>query len=453
MHDLSARLRKILKESRASASTAQSSVSTSRDPIDHRAVGQRLGGTVVETDRGPCVVIDRLHPPTTAYGCNQIEDFSITDRSSLRLLTADEMDTSSEGDAGSVVFFDLETTGLGGGAGSLAFLVGCGWFEPQGFRTRQFFLASATYEPALLEVAHRCLTAGERIISFNGKSFDAPMMENRWSFHRMGASLRAIHHLDMLHPARRLWRGSSRTGFRPPCTLGTLERALLGVTRVGDPGGYEIPSIYFEYVRTGRLDRLEPVLEHNRLDLLSLAGLTSRALRLVRDGPDVAETARECVGLGRLYERAGRRDLALRCFAVAAGVEAVLQPGSGPPEPMSHTGSFRDRDAATEALRWLARGLRRERRHAEAAEIWQRLAESDTSHRSARLEAIEALAVHHEHRTRELSVARNLARRALAGDTGPRLQRLLAHRLVRLDRKLGQNRDSPGPGRPLPLGE
>ncbi len=460
MNDLSARLRDILREGRASGPPGGHPARGTEAPaLDLEGIATTLGGRPIESALGPCVVVERFYGPDGSHGRDRVTDYRVADAASLRLLSGRTREDDARPTAGRLVFFDLETTGLGGGAGTCAFLVGCGEFARGGFQTRQFFLTSLSHERAMLTEAARCLTEADTVVSFNGKSFDAPMMENRWAFHRMTATLEDVHHLDMLHASRRLWRGSRRaaTGGAWPdaggpsdatrrCTLGALEHEVLGVTRVGDPEGFEIPSIYFDYVRTGATDRLEPVLEHNRLDLLSLAGLTSRAVRLVRDGPDVADTPGVCLGLGRIYERSGRRDQALQCFARAAGVEHVA---SVPPGRLVwRTAESRDdRDVESEALCRLARGLRRARRFSEAAEAWERLVETGGPSQAARLEAIEALAVHHEHRTRNLSAARELATRALADRREPRAQDLLRYRLARLDRKLGW-RSVPSP---LPL--
>src|SRR3954466_6994962 len=110
----------------------------------------------------------------------------------------------------------------------------------------------------------------------------------------------------MLHPARRLWRTEDAVGDgEGSCRLSALERTLCGHDRDGDVPGFEIPSRYFHYVRTGDARPLEAVLEHNRLDLLSLACLAARAAQLLEDGPDAAATAREALGLAQLYERGG----------------------------------------------------------------------------------------------------------------------------------------------------
>ena len=448
MSDLSARIRAIVRERRRQDDPVRPRAAGDSRAVDPDRAAACLGGRVVETAAGHCVVIDRLYRSGQRYGNACVSDYAVRHGHATRLLSGGGAAPSGPGraDPDRVVFVDLETTGLSGGAGTCAFLVGCGHFVDAGFQTRQFFLPGLSQEPALLDQVFSYVRQAASVVTFNGKSFDVPMLENRWAFHRMRATLDDMHHLDMLHPARRLWRRPPtrearsaavgtmprHDGSRESCSLQTLERLLLGVVREGDPGGWEIPSLYFHYVRSGDAERLEPVLEHNRLDLISLAGLTARAIRLVDQGPTEAASALECLGLGRLYERLGRHESAMRCYGDAVGLSAELGLAAGPP---MRFGSAAEPEVRCDALRRLARGLRRQRRYADAALVWQRLVEAGPT-RVARLEALEALAVHHEHRTRELDVAKRLATQAMAAPHEPGRGRRLEHRLARLDRKL-----------------
>src|SRR5687768_16501558 len=144
---------------------------------------------------------------------------------------------------GRLLFLDLETTGLAGGAGTYAFLVGCGWFERGGFRVRQYLLTGFGAERALLHEVAELSSQASGVATYNGKTFDVPLMETRFLFHRMRATFAGIPHVDMLHPARRLWKhaGSGEhllpRAADPPvssCRLTSLERTLLGHVRDGD---------------------------------------------------------------------------------------------------------------------------------------------------------------------------------------------------------------------------
>jgi len=319
------------------------------------------------------------------------------------------------------VFFDLETTGLSGGAGTCAFLVGCGWFDAEGaFVTRQYLLARTSDERPMLGAVAACLARAGSLVSFNGKSFDAPVLETRYLLHRLDWDRIADRvHLDMLHPARRFW-SAAHGPAAGSCSLSSLEEQVLKVRRVGDVSGFEIPSRYFQFIRSGDPRPLAPVLEHNRLDLVSLAGLTARLLRLVVEGPEVAWNARELLALGRAYADAGRAVDARKSF------ERALELGRGTA-------------IALEALRCLAIGERRARRFDAAADYWSAaLALPGCSPQLAR-EANEALAIHHEHRVRDLGTARNYAMRTLEMGEGRSRNEAARHRVARLDRKLASS--------------
>jgi hypothetical protein len=335
-----------------------------------------------------------------------------------------------------LLFIDLETTGLAGGAGTYAFLVGCGWFDGGRFRVRQFFLSNFVAERALLEAVVDVARRAGTVVTYNGKTFDLPLVETRLTLHRMETPFAAMPHIDMLHPARRLWRKSEGIAPRSygdlsrdaqaSCRLSVLEQSLCGHVREGDVAGFEIPARYFHFVRTGDARPLEAVLEHNRLDLLSLALVTARAAQLLDEGAPATRTAREALGLGRLYERGGLTTDAWRCFTRAVELNAD--------DPLTRA----------EALRAYAVLARRMRRFEDAAASWRRLLDLPDCPLSMRREASEALAVHLEHRLRDYQLARGYAVQTLDPDVSPGRRTATLYRLARLDRKIG--RDVPQPG-------
>ncbi|HEV3141006.1 MAG TPA: ribonuclease H-like domain-containing protein [Vicinamibacterales bacterium] len=315
------------------------------------------------------------------------------------------------------VFFDLETTGLSGGAGTLAFLVGCGSFRADGgFTTRQFLLTKHADERPLLATVHGDLSAAGAMVSFNGKSFDAPLLESRFAFHRLNRTIAERPHLDALHPARQFWGNAGGAD----CSLVCLERRLLGVRRVGDVDGFEVPARYFQFLRSGDARPLEAVLAHNRLDLLTLAALTARLLRLARMGPEQARDAREAIALGRVYARAGEDGRAREAFERAVEMSAESE----------------DEASAIDALRGLAIVLRRAREHHDAAVCWRRLIEMDECPPAIAREAAEALAIHHEHRVRDLVAAKSFALKSLERERTPRWAEGVRYRVARIERKL-----------------
>ncbi|MGE5360521.1 MAG: ribonuclease H-like domain-containing protein [Bacteroidales bacterium] len=464
-------------------------------------IAEVLGGAWQHDGRGACLVIDRVYPADRPHGNAEIGAYAEALERYQQALHAFDASTGADVDStGSLfserpespaaglpdcrrqfLFFDLETTGLSGGAGICAFLIGYGWFEGHDFRTRQYFLGGYGHEAAMLRLASRPLDEGRTLGSFNGKTFDVPLIHGRYLFHRVASPFDEVAHIDLLHPARRLWRYRPKTpaargrdghdGFgsyfrsaalrqqyraataasgalrridlsdsAASCALGVLEEAILGFNRRDDVPGAEIPSRYFHYARTGDARTLAPVLEHNRLDLVSLAAVASVIARMLHEGADATRNAHECLALGRLYERSGAGDRAADCFE-----RAVAGTGSAP-----WSG---DVIVQREALRHLAVRYRRERRWDQAAASWQQLLEllqaSDHArHDEAELEALVALAVHHEHRSKDLRAAHALVVRALNSATSTHERESLAHRLARLERKLGGCRIGPPGARP-----
>jgi hypothetical protein len=408
---------------------------------DPRAGLTLEGSRLVETSAGPCLVVEHRIDADRHHGMVRVGEAEVHDDDALAVLgrwTAREgagPGINAGGAAapgaetpGTVLFLDLETTGLSGGAGTVAFLVGIGFFDRGAFHTRQFFLTSYQGERALLEAVAGSLGPMGRLVTYNGKSFDVPVMETRWLFQRMRPPFEGVPHLDLLHPARRLWRDDD-DGLGQSCRLVALEQSLLRFHRIGDVPGWEIPARYFDYIRHGATAPLEPVLLHNRLDLLSLALLTARAQRLVREGAAGTIDPREWLAIGCLLERAGQDGRAEECFERASTARV--------------TGTA----LRVDALRRLGRLRRRQRRFVEAADAWRRLLALDRSASRAAQEAREALAVHFEHRERDYATARGLAADALSRAGAPRARDAVSHRLARLDRKLSADGDGVVPAR------
>ena len=396
--------------------------------LDLDRVASALGGRLLSNGFGQCLVIDRRYESDRWHGDVQIGDCELGDPASLRILDP-ALNLEEPGTASTPVFIDLETTGLSGGAGTVAFLVGCGYFDLGAFQVRQFLLTSFSAERALLAAVAELFGDANLIVSYNGKTFDVPVMETRWAFHRMRPPLEEVPHFDMLHPARRLWRSRSAAGDEGGCRLATLERLLLNMRRVGDVDGFEIPGRYFQFLRTADPCPLEPVLEHNRLDLVSLAAVTSRALRLTSGADTAIRDATEALAVGRVLERAGLLERAEACYQRAAGASCAATRG--------------------EALyRWGLR-CRKDRRYEDAAVRWRELlsfTDAPAARRygvlgSLRQFAIEALAIHHEHRARDLDAARELTLFALDDDDASPRADGMRHRLARLERKLAKKSD------------
>jgi uncharacterized protein YprB with RNaseH-like and TPR domain len=181
-----------------------------------------------------------------------------------------------------LLHFDTETTGLAGGTGTRAFMIGAADWHDGGFRLRQLTISTMAGESAMLTEFARWLTPDSVLVSYNGKCYDAPLLATRYRLARMANPLTGLLHLDLLHPVRRQWRGCWEN-----CRLATAERELLGVLREDDLPGAEAPAAWLSYLRGGAATNLRRVATHNQQDLRSLAGIGLRLSEAVMQNPQL----------------------------------------------------------------------------------------------------------------------------------------------------------------------
>ena len=309
-------------------------------------------------------------------------------------------------------FLDTETTGLAGGSGTYAFLVGVGRITPEGFRVKQFFMRDFSEEASLLDALTRHLADFEVLITYNGRAYDQPLLETRYRMSRARPPFSKMAHLDLLFGSRRLWKLRFES-----CRLVELEHQILGVERVGDIPGAMIPYVYFEYVRTGYSMRLAPVFEHNALDIVTLACLTAIVPRAFQTGgwEDVpVRHPAELVGLGRWLRQAGQLDQATRLFRKA------LNGGLA--------------DELTWRTMWDLAGLERKLEKSDSAlALYSELAGVENPFRPA---ACEELAKHYEHRERNPAMAMEFVLTAMEFEVNPGLVK----RKARLEAKIHKPR-------------
>ncbi|KXK12933.1 MAG: hypothetical protein UZ14_CFX002001979 [Chloroflexi bacterium OLB14] len=217
-------------------------------------------------------------------------------------------------------FLDTETSGISGGTGTYAFLIGVARFIDNKLVLKQFFMRDPAEEPAMLEALIHFLAPCEGLVTFNGKSFDAPLLVTRYSLHKIPAPFKNYAHIDLLPLARRLWRDRL-----PSRALKYLEEYVLGFTRSSDEvPGYEIPWLYFDYLRTGDATPLAGVFYHNAMDVVAMAALLGHVSELL-DNPynGRVEHSLDFIALGKLFEDMNHLDEAARLYE--RGLELGLQ--------------------------------------------------------------------------------------------------------------------------------
>ena len=211
----------------------------------------------------------------------------------------------------SFAFLDTETSGLSGGTGTYAFLVGVGKFVNDEFVLQQFFMRDPSEESALLEGLGEFLASAQALVTFNGKAFDAPLLVTRYTLHGIPVPFKEFAHLDLLPLSRRLWR--DRLESR---ALKYLEENILFAPRtVEEVPGYEIPYIYFDYLRDGDARPLKGVFYHNAMDVVAMAALLSHTAKMLEDPfHEGIEHGLDVIALAKLYEDLGQWDTAARLF-------------------------------------------------------------------------------------------------------------------------------------------
>ncbi len=325
-------------------------------------------------------------------------------------------------DLANAAFLDTETTGLLGGAGTYAFLIGVGRFEGGAFQLRQFFMRHPAEERAQLEALAEWIDGASGLVTFNGRTFDVPLLRTRFRLHRRAAPdpLDARPHLDLLPVARRLWRRRL-----PSCALQSLERHILRLERHDDVPGWLIPERYLRYQRDGDARPLVGIFEHNALDILSMVSLAARVARGWDHADGGGRDALDWLSLARAAERVGAADRARAAYTAALA------------QPLPDT--LRD-----EALTGLADLHKRAGDWPSALALWRELAAT-----SRRLRPFEEQAKYWEHRAdppdlaAALALTEAAAARLAAGALRPHRGRAqaaadLAHRAARLRRRLGR---------------
>ncbi len=283
------------------------------------------------------------------------------------------------------LFLDTETTGLAGGTGTYAFLVGAARWEAQAFTVEQFFMRHHGEERSMLTALASRLAEHNVIVTFNGKSFDWPLLETRYRMTRAATIAAPPIHLDLLYPARQLWRLSLRS-----VALSELERHVLSLDRGSDIPADTIPRRYFDYLRAGIAEPLAEVFRHNQMDLRGLAMLACRVAALLESPGENCCAAGELFGISRMLQRKGDAD--------SAGLLYQRALESGLPE-----------EAGRIARRELAGMARRNRDYERANALWEQLRGGS----SDGLDAYEQLAIHYEHRAGQPDRAAALTREAL----------------------------------------
>ena len=366
-----------------------------------------VSGKFISTPFGESFIRENYFPKD--YRCGEVELFQIFQSSAKTISNLARDDRLKEIDINKTVFLDTETTGLAGGAGTYIFLVGVGYFEEDQFCVRQYFMRDYNEERALLSALNELLANFKAVVTYNGKTFDLPLMESRYIMSGMKMSLKDPYHFDLLYPARRLWKRRLEN-----CSLSTVERDILGVIRDDDVPGHLIPEIYFRYLRTKNARAIKQVFEHNLQDIISLVALVSRMCFLVEDPLNNTEYGMDIFSIGKMFDEEREYEQSTHYYT----------------EALKHNLA---EEEVLEILRLASFAYKRQGKWKEAEEMWKEIIKRS---REFIYYPYEELAKYYEHHLKDYQKAEMVVKEALNIEENIFLREKLQYRLNRIKCKL-----------------
>lgn len=346
-----------------------------------RSISELIDGRWINTPFGDIFRAEFQYPLAESYGNLELGTiFNVPGDDYEAVFQIPKLATPAE-----LLFIDTETTGLTGGTGTLAFMVGLGWIDGEVFSVHQYFITQLSHEEGMLELIHKFAQNFRGLVSYNGKSFDIPLLNSRFVLNRLPPLPEDMPHIDLLHPTRTIWRYSMDN-----CKLKTLESDLLGLEREGDIPGEMIPDVYFDYLRNRKIERIERIFYHNRFDIVTMLASLILIFRahhnLTPEENPLTDFAK-----GKLFTRRKDSERSMLHF------KNVLQSDiSGPRRQRTYLE--------------LARLYKQSATPSEAVALWQKALNPDFPFV---LEPFVELAKYYEHKMKDYSAALKVVERAL----------------------------------------
>ncbi len=280
---------------------------------EKKTISEVIPGNTIDTPHGPCFYTENIISLDTSYGEHALLDMQRYFPTGLHLWVPQLKRKGNDIKLEDIIFFDTETTGLAGGSGTYIFLLGLGYFKEESFVVRQYFMSDYHEEEALLWGVNQLFAQDFKLlVSYNGKSYDYPLLQTRYVMMRQPLQLNTPHHLDLLFPTRRLWKRRLLN-----CSLSNVERNILKIDRKEDVPGFLIPDIYFRYLRNKDANSLKPIFAHNLQDIVSLVILTTKISKSLKDPLSVGKFAPDLCSIGKIYERYKDFQYSSKCYEEA----------------------------------------------------------------------------------------------------------------------------------------
>ncbi len=380
-------------------------------PSRYAKLAKTLSGHIVQRAAGTFCQVDAVYPNNYAHGSFALRELLASPEIPVSSFTKDA--TEGTVTLEQLRFIDTETTGLGG-SGTVPFLIGVAKIENGSVQMRQFFLPDYNDEAGMLEAFCEELPDDCSLVSYNGLSFDQPALLSRCIVNRIATNLDTLPHYDLLFPMRRLFKRRLKD-----CKLQNIEKQILGFERVDDIPGFLIPSCYFDWLSEEKTDLLNPIVEHNRLDILSLVFLAGFLRDIFAEEGEPLEEIDDIHSLSRTYAVRKAHDITYRLFQRMESLSA---------------------DSLSEdVLLYHAANLRRMGKLTEAVELWMQIA--DIGSKPGALAAIE-LAKYHERYEGNFETALQFAKQASRSPLLTKTHKTaLDNRIARLHLKIRTNSD------------
>lgn len=345
-------------------------------------IHELLEGSVFTSDTGSFFLIEKKYPAGYTHGgC----DFGCIPGRDISALQKACGEASRPVKTADLLFLDTETTGLSGGTGTVAFLIGVGFFSEGHFVLRQYFMRDYNEEYAMLKALNETLQARRGLVTFNGKAYDWNLLQTRFTFNRLRAALSNPVHMDLLYPSRTLWKLKLES-----CRLSSIEQNILNESRSDDIPGSVIPTAYFKYLDDRNATEIKRVIDHNEKDILSLVALLSRIDTLLRAPLEEAGDKSELFGAGNMLEKSCDLENAMECYSRCSDSES--------------------RTIREKSLWKLAGIHKKSKNYAAAAEQLEIMLDSS---QAPNIQVMIELAKHYEHRVRDIHKAMSVVQEAL----------------------------------------
>ncbi|MDP4180935.1 MAG: ribonuclease H-like domain-containing protein [Bacillota bacterium] len=367
-----------------------------------------LDGSVEVNEFGAFFIHEKRYPLDFFHGDLPVGDILRRDNQTLLKFYGNEKNDITVRE---MIFLDTETTGLGG-AGTVAFLVGIGYFEKEAFIIKQLFMRDYDEEAAMLKYLDSELLGRKGVVSFNGKAFDWNLLNSRFISNRMRQSLKDPVQIDLLYPSRTLWKRKLES-----CRLTSLEENILNIGRHDDIPGALIPSTYFKYLEDKSTTEIKRVLEHNESDILSMVTLFSKISALINKPLEESDDWYEILGAASIYERISAYDKSEAC--------------------LTHCSISKNHIIKIEALKRLAYVYKKRKEYIKVIECYEAIIKSS---KTPNIPIMVELAKCYEHRLKDINKAIEIVKEALNMSLNISLVRGVYYNDLkyRLDRLIGK---------------